>query len=491
MNVQWLWHLPAPARRAVYFGLQQAIGSRVRATWKEMQQWESLPASELNRRVEERLDETLTRAIAHVPGYRRLGLTRSRGESAREFLSRFPVLTRERIRECFAEMVCDPLRNEITSPASVSSRRYDWLVVKTGGTTGTPTTVVHDAHARDWGRATRLLSARLCGHPLGHRYFRLWGSEADLLQTQASLQLRMLQALLGYIPLNAFRAKEAELRRHYDTIMARPEIDSMMAYVDAAVSLATFIEDRNLPRPRLRTLMACAGTVTPQSRDIIQRVFQADVFDKYGSRDCCDMACECSHHTGLHVYSPNVFLEVVNDQGHPCPPGQTGRILVTLLNNHAFPMIRYEIGDLAQWAEPGPCPCGLAWPRLLSLQGRADEMLVTEDGTLMSTALVRHFVGVSLNRQLIREWQFEQTGPRQFIFRYIPSRREGLPENLAQLRDSFRLALGKNADIAQVEVSEIPVSASGKVRWILNTWRTARLKAAPPAEQTASGSSLH
>lgn len=471
MNVDWLQHLPAPVRRGLYFGLQRAIGSRIGAIWREFQSWEHLTPEQLEARVEAKLSETLANAVAHCAYYRGLGLAPRAGESARAFLGRFPVLTRETVRERFTELVADHLRAQITSPHSQSRQRYDWLVVKTGGTTGNPTTVVHDASGRDWGRATRLFSARQCGHPLGTRYFRLWGSEPDLLQTEAKLHLRVQRSLLGEIPLNAFRSKEAELRQHHATMMAHPEITSAMAYVDAAVSLALFIEEKNLPRPRLKTLMACAGTVTPEWRRILERVFGAEVFDKYGSRECCDMACECRQHRGLHVYSPNVFIEIVDEAGSPCAPGQTGRILVTLLNNPGFPLVRYQIGDLAQWAEPGPCPCGLAWPRLQSLQGRADEMLLTEDGTWLTSVFVRHFVGVSLNRQLIREWQLEQTGRKEFIFRYVPVQEEGLEANLAKIKESFHLALGRSVNIELRRVSEIPLSPTGKMRWIINSAR--------------------
>src|SRR5437867_4326546 len=95
-------------------------------------------------------------------------------------------------------------------------------------------------------------------------------------------------------------------------------------------------------------------------------------------------------------------------------------------------------------------------------------MLTTEDGTRLSSAFVRHFVGVSLNRQLIREWQFEQAGPKQFIFRYVPLRNEGLKENLGQLQASFRTALGQSALIQMQQVTEIPPAPSGKMRWIMN-----------------------
>lgn len=475
MNVDWLFNLPAPVRRGLYFGIQRVIGTGISSTWREMQAWEFLPEVELEKRIEAKLGRLLDHALQHSERYRKLGLQRQPQETNRQFLTRFPLLNREVIRNEFTQIVDDAHRNEIRSPESVSAKRYDWLIVKTGGTTGNPTTVVHDALGRDWGRATRLLASKFAEQPLGDRFFRLWGSEADLLKEQASLQMRVLMNLVGALPMNAFRAKETELLEQHATLMSRPDINCMMAYVDAAAGLAEFIEQRGLPRPKLRSVMACAGTVIPEWREVLHRVFGAQVFDKYGSRDCCDMACECSAHQGLHVFVPHCLIEIVDEANRPCPPGVTGRILVTLLNNLTFPMIRYEVSDLAQWAPPGICACGRAWPRIQSLQGRADDMLTTQDGTRLSSVFVRHFVGVSLNRQIIREWQLEQVDLHRFIFRYIPTTQNGLAENLQKLGEGFRLAFGKNAQIDWVEVQEIRPSATGKIRWIINSYRPTSL----------------
>lgn len=472
MNVEWISRLPGPVRAAGYFGLQRAIGSHILGCWRELKSWERMSPTQLDEAVENRLGHLLERATKESEYYRQLGLVRSPNETAVEFLARFPILKREQLRSHFAKIVIDRLCDEIRGPDSVSRRRYDWLVVKTGGTTGVPTSVIHDARFRDCGRATRLYSQELCGFPLGTRYFRLWGSEQDLLQQQEKLDRRLLRNLLGEIPMNAFRAKEAELERHLEAIRTHPEVRHMMAYVDASVSLATYIEQRGLPAPRLNTIMGCAGTVTKEWRAILERVFSAEVFDKYGSRECADIACECSAHAGLHIYSSNVYVEVADSNGRRCAPGEPGTILVTLLNNASFPMVRYQIGDIGTMAPAGPCSCGRPFPRLQSLQGREDEMLLTEDGTLLSSVFVRHFVGVSLNRQLIREWQFEQTDRRRFIFRYVSTAGSGLEENLRDLDAGFRKALGSSAEIEMQPVAEIPPSPTGKVRWIVNRCRT-------------------
>ena len=134
-------------------------------------------------------------------------------------------------------------------------------------------------------------------------------------------------------------------------------------------------------------------------------------------------------------------------------------------------MIRYEIGDLAAWAPPGACPCGSPFPRIQQLCGRQDDLLTTEDGTAVTSVFVRHFVGVSLNRQLIREWQLEQKNRNEFVFRYIPLRRDGLAENLQALRGSFESVFGRSPSFTFEEVETIPPSPSGKVRWIVNRLR--------------------
>jgi len=472
LNVDQLSSLPAPLRRFLYFGLQRAIGSRIGPVWREFLRWDQLEPAALDRAIDRRLEGILTFALQHSEYYRTLGIGPLRaGETAREALRRFPLLTRTAVREHFPRLVADQVRSEIRGPESVSPRRYDWLIVKTGGSTGIPTTVVHDRNARDWGRATRLYALRAAGFPLGTPYFRLWGSEQDLLQQQSSTQQRVLRALHAEVPLNAFRARESDLQQHCDTLRRHPHIRHLMAYVDAAAGLAEYLRDRRLTSPRLETIMACAGTVTAEYRELIESVFGAELFDKYGSRECCDLACECRQHQGLHVFSPNAFIEIVDEHGAVTPPGVPGRLLVTLLNNRGFPMIRYEIGDLAAAAPPGTCPCGSPFPRIQQLCGRQDDLLTTEDGTAVTSVFIRHFVGVSLNRQLIREWQLEQRTRSDLVFRYIPLHREGLAENLAALRRSFASVFGPSPRFSFEEVDVIPPTPSGKTRWIVNRLR--------------------
>jgi phenylacetate-CoA ligase len=103
------------------------------------------------------------------------------------------------------------------------------------------------------------------------------------------------------------------------------------------------------------------------------------VRDCYSSEEFGYVAIECGNGGLYHVMAEALLVEVVDEQGRQCREGEVGRILVTDLQNHATPMIRYEIGDHAEVG--GPCPCGRGLPTLRRILGRTRNMVVRPDGT--------------------------------------------------------------------------------------------------------------
>src|SRR5690606_21936692 len=114
-------------------------------------------------------------------------------------------------------------------------------------------------------------------------------------------------------------------------------------------------------------------------RDLIERVFEAPVFETYGSREFMLIGAECEHHDGLHVTAENLIVEVIDDDGNPVPEGTEGDVAITDLTNLGMPFIRYRNGDRAVAAE-GDCACGRTLPRLARVAGRRLDVLTTPDG---------------------------------------------------------------------------------------------------------------
>ena len=82
-----------------------------------------------------------------------------------------------------------------------------------------------------------------------------------------------------------------------------------------------------------------------------------DPFDQYVATEVGFLAVECAAHDGLHVLDDHVEVEIVDDDGRPCRPGEEGQVLVTPLHARTLPLIRYRLGDRATWTA-GACGCG-------------------------------------------------------------------------------------------------------------------------------------
>jgi phenylacetate-CoA ligase len=415
-------------------------------------------------RTERRLTSLLEHAAREVPFYRqRVTLTRSPS------LAAFPVLTKPLLREHFRECMTEPLRREYDS----GRRRhgYGWVPVKTGGSTGVPTTVIHDAAGRDEGRAARLYSQYMCGFPFGVPYFRLWGSMVDINRTGDSLTHRALSGLAGEILLNAFRMSDADIDAHIDTIN-RSRVKHLMAYVDAAEALCLYAQRNGREVRHLESVMACAGTVTRRARQTIEETLGSRVHNKYGSRECGDMACECEA-GGLHVFSNRVAIEAVDDRGTPLAPGQPGRLLITLLANRSFPLIRYEIGDVGCLSE-AHCSCGRPFPLMEGVEGRTIEFLTDTSGGYVSPVFIRHLVGVVHNPGVFRRYQMAQLTGRSYELALEPEPGAGedsiRPLHELLIRD-LRAVLGEDAQITIRQTERIAEQPSGKFLHTINKTR--------------------
>jgi phenylacetate-CoA ligase len=449
------WKLP------IYLSLQRLIGANAGKFYREFMALETASVKDVQAIQEAALERLMFHATKNVPYY----CARIEPKTGLR-LADFPVLTKEDIRANFSELMTSKVRSEYASKAR--NRRYSWLSVQTGGSTGMPTTVIHGAQFRDRSRAARLYVHYLCGFPFGMAHFRLWGSMREINQMKESCLQRVQSHLSGEVVLNAFKMDEERMQRYVKEVNAS-KVLYMMAYVDAAYALARYAKDRRISLRRLESIMACAGTLTPDLRVMLHSVWGARIHNLYGSRDCGAMACECRN-GGFHILSNRVVIEVVDEHGNPLPRGRPGRILVTLLNNWEFPLIRYEIGDIASLS-PETCTCGRPFPLLGQLEGRSVEFLQDVHGGYVSPVYIRHLVGVVHNPGLIRKFQLVQCTPTDFQLRVVT---DCLAESsqfqalVANLDRDLRAVLGQEANIQVISQDDLQPSPSGKFLYTLN-----------------------
>ncbi|MEL6543513.1 MAG: CoF synthetase, partial [Myxococcota bacterium] len=75
----------------------------------------------------------------------------------------------------------------------------------------------------------------------------------------------------------------------------------------------------------------------------------------------------------FHAHDDQTYIEIVDEEGKPCEPGEVGDILVTPFARRLAPTVRFRVGDRARWLDD-PCSCGRTTPRF-ELLGRGDDTL--------------------------------------------------------------------------------------------------------------------
>ena len=128
----------------------------------------------------------------------------------------------------------------------------------------------------------------------------------------------------------------------------------------------------------LREARTFGEPLEPQVREAAREHWNVPVVDNYSAMETGTIAHQCPETTNLHVQGEGVLVEVLDDDGRPCRPGETGRVVLTALHNFATPLIRYDIGDYARVGHV--CSCGRGLPVLERVVGRERNLLVYPSG---------------------------------------------------------------------------------------------------------------
>jgi phenylacetate-CoA ligase len=230
----------------------------------------------------------------------------------------------------------------------------------------------------------------------------------------------------------------------------------------------------------LQAVFPTAEVLPDAWREKIARVFSCKVLSYYGCGEVNSLGYQCGEADGFHRCDEHAVMEIALPQGGASFEGR-GAFLITDLDNHAMPILRYANGDAGVLAAQ-PCPCGRIGGRILSLQGRVNDLLVTEDGACISGAIAPH--ALRLSRGVIL-YQFVQDRPGQVLVRIVRSAEYDRSSEEMRLRDILAKHLGASSEITFEYPDDIERSPAGKIRFVINRY----LQTAPQgARTTGTGS---
>jgi phenylacetate-CoA ligase len=253
---------------------------------------------------------------------------------------------------------------------------------------------------------------------------------------------------------------------HYVKEIARYRPTSIWGYAGGIHLLAGHILEKfpDQDFPYLTAIITSSENLFPKQREVINRAFGGQkVFDNYGSREMY-IAAECNQHNGYHIHGEVIYLEIVDKHNKRCAPGELGRVVLTDLSNHAFPFIRYEIGDIGRMASEETCACGVKLPKLQSIDGRIADIVVAGDRILTAP----NFTLIFSDLEGVDAYQIRQDRLDGIDVFIVPGEKFS-DAVMSYIENSLKELTAGKLKVSINPVREITVGESGKRRFIIST----------------------
>jgi len=335
----------------------------------EQNQWR--PPGEIVSAQFDQLRQLVPFAAATVPHYRRMLGSRFPTESINpQTWQEIPVLSRKALHEA-----ADDLRSE-----RIPTEHGKTFPVRTSGSTGMVVEVLGNDLTSLWWQVFCLRD-------------HLW-HRRDLREKLCVIRYQRDPALKGragaHAPGWGPATDDVAVTGPsviYDIVLAVAHLAEqltldrpgyLLTHPSLVKGLAAHCLDHGILLPGLREVRTLGESPDESLRELCHEVWNVPMTDLYSCQEAGYLALQCPQHNHYHVQAENAFLEVVDDHGRACAPGEVGRVLVTSLNNFATPLIRYEIGDYAEVGEP--CSCCRGLPVLKRIMGRYRNLLTLPDG---------------------------------------------------------------------------------------------------------------
>lgn len=234
--------------------------------------------------------------------------------------------------------------------------------------------------------------------------------------------------------------------------------------------------DLSASKIRLLIVAGEPGGSIPSTRTRIESAWSgARVFDHHGMTEVGPVSFESPHHPCvLHVIESSYLAEVIHPEtGEPALEGQTGELVLTTLNRHGSPLLRYRTGDLVCPVWSGGELYGRTEVALVGgIIGRVDEMVVIRGVNVCPSSIE----GVIRSFSEVGEYRVEVHGGTSMPEMRVVIEADGWDDAIQGVAESiekqFRLAFNLRIPVSVAPKGALPRSEMKSRRWIIENTGT-------------------
>lgn len=393
-----------------------------------------------------KLNSILSHCIQNVPFYQ--DLKSERNISIGDFPIIDKTIINANMQDFLAGNISAKRRKKNSTSGSTGSNFHFFSDYKTD--------VIRDAFAN--------LGEQWAGASLNQRKLIIWGAERDMINKTLKKKLVNSKFLFNTKMISSYHMTDENIKNHIIPTINNFKPRIIVGYPSTLAHIADYLTKNKISlNHRLKGLITSGESLNDLNRVKIENAFDVMVFNRYGCRDVGPIAHECEAHEGLHVFSDHVLVEIVNEKGEHCKPGEIGEIVVTDLDNYVFPFIRYKIGDIGKWAN-NKCSCGRQLPLLGSIEGRTFDLII---GTNNNRVPGNYFTLLRNKLKGIDQFQIIQERVGLLEVR-LKVNEEYHESSDIKLIDLMKEKLGDDMNIKVKHVPNIDTTISGKFRWVIS-----------------------
>lgn len=333
----------------------------------------------------------------------------------------------------------------------------DVYISSTSGSSGIPFFFAKDKHAHALTHAIILDRYAMFGITPQDKQARFYGIPMSGIAHYKEI---LKDKLANRVRFPVFDLSDDKMAFFYNRF-EKKRFGYIYGYTSAIVLFARYIQSKGKILkdvcPSLKCCIVTSEVCTDTDRELLRKTFGIPVINEYGASETGIIAFT-DKEGDWKITTEDLYVEVVDEQNQPLPYGMRGKILITHLTNKAYPLIRYEIGDMGIIEKKGEKLI------LKELSGRVSDMIYLPSGKI-SAGLTFYYVSRIMLEELgiIKEFIIRQVAIDTFVFDTIMTR-ELTNEECVFLQSQIDQYLEPNLTFVINRVSVIQRPASGKIK---------------------------
>jgi len=351
---------------------------------------ETLDRNELEELQLERLQKTVERAL-QLPFYKsrleEAGIEKAAQIQSLEDLRKIPFTTKSDLRTGYPEGFLAVDKSEVVR------------IHTSSGTTGKPTVIYHTQNDIDnWADlVARCMAAT--GADSEDVFQNMTGY--GLFTGGLGMHYGAEKIGMSVIPTGSGNTeKQLEMMKDFNTTIVHATPSYLLHLYDKIQESTYSMEDFSLEKAFLG-----AEFYSKNTSKKIENLYDIDVYNSYGLSEMNGpgVAFDCSYKEGMHIWEDNYIVEVIDPEtGELLDEGESGELVLTIINREATPILRYRTHDLTSII-PGECSCGRSHKRISRILGRSDDMLIVNGANMFPSqieSVIMKYPEVGTNYQI-------------------------------------------------------------------------------------------